>query len=83
MVNVKNVLVMRQSEMKSGGCGNFQEAFRLQEKRKGRHEGRAVPSWYVHRVGRAADEAIGLPRECGKTIALRLGHLLESRHANG
>jgi hypothetical protein len=83
MVNVKNVLVRRQSEMKSGGCCNFQEAFRLQEKRKDGHEGSAVPSWDVHRVGRAANEAIGLSCERGKTIAMRLGHLLKSRHANG
>ncbi len=69
--------------MQRGGCGDFEETVRLQEKGEDGHESLPVPSGDVHRVGGAADEAIALPRQCSEAVALSLGHLVESRHAHG
>ena len=83
MVDVEDVLVARECEMKRGGCGNFEETVGLQEKGEDGHEGLPVSSGDVHRVGGAADEAIALPSQCSEAIALSLGHIIESRHAHG
>ena len=68
--------------MQRGGCGDFKETVRLQEKGEDGHEGLPVPSGDVHRVSGAADEAIALPRQSSEAVALSLGDLIESRHTD-
>jgi hypothetical protein len=66
-----------------GGSGNLEEAVGLEEQCEDGHEGLAVPSGDVHRIGGTAYEAIAFSRERGETIALRLGDLVKCPHANG
>ena len=69
--------------MQRGGRGDLKETVGLEEEREGGHEGVAVPSGDVHRVGRAPDEAIAVSYECSQAIALRLGDLVICLHADG
>lgn len=84
MVYEEDFLVRWESEVQRGGRCDLEETVGLEEEGQGGHERRAVSSWDVHRVCRPANEAIAVSsHECGQTIALRLGHLVNCLHANG
>jgi hypothetical protein len=65
-----------------GRRSDLEEAVGLQEQRQDGHEGLSVSPRDVHRVGGTAYETIAVSRECGQTIALRLGDLIKRAHAN-
>lgn len=69
--------------MQRGGSGDLEEAVGLEEQCEDGHEGLAVPSGDVHRIGGTAYEAIAFSCERGETIALHLGDLVKRPHANG
>lgn len=83
MVYEENFLVGWEGQVQRGGRGDLEETVGLEEEREGGHEGVAVPSGDVHRVGGPADEAIAVSGERGEAIALRLGDLVICLHANG